>query len=126
MEKFYKQREKDLEDELQMDISEIARESGLLITMFVTSKVWNDLIKPDEEAIKRGENENSRTKEILSELVTVIRVSRQTQKTNLLNFSADLTVDGKSRNFDLISYLGPVSDEINKPSITLLTPEEIV
>ena len=125
MEKFYLNRCKDLEEEKQTDISDIAKETGLLITVFVTSKIWKEIIKPDEEAIKRGENETSRTKEILSQLVTSIRLSRQTgHPNNILNLNTQLTFEGKSKNFEIISYLGPISEDNKNPCITLFTVEE--
>ena len=126
MDRFYLNRDKDLEVEKQVDISDIAKESGLLINIFVTSKVWTEIVKPDEEAIKRGENETSRTKEILSELVTAIRLSRQTSRSNnILTLNTKLTAEGKSKAFEIISYLGPISEDNNKPCITLFAADEV-
>ncbi len=125
MENFYINRSEDLENENQIDISEQAKNSGLLMPVFLTSSIWNGIIQPDEEAVKMGENENGRTKEILSQLVMAIRLSRQTKKTNIINFNASFTKDGKSENTEVSSFIGPVSKENKNPCITLFTPADL-
>mgnify|MGYP001826790240 CR=1 FL=1 len=125
MEQFYINREKDLEEEKQFDISEVAKESGLLFTIYVTEYIWKGIIEPDEEATKRGEDEKTRTKEVLSELVSAIRLARQQGKTNIISFKASLTKEGKSQDFEIMSYLGPIGKENNNPCITLFTGQDI-
>lgn len=125
MENFYLNRNSDLENEYQIDVSERANTSGLLMPVFVTSNIWQELIKPDEEAVKRGESENVRLSQLLSQLVTAIRISRQTQKTNLINFNASYTKNGKSENYEVFSYLGPLNKENKKPCITLFVSQDI-
>lgn len=125
MERFYLEREADLESEKQFDVSEVARESGLMIRMFVTSSLKKEMMEPDSEAAARGEDEGTRLKEILSPLVSSIRSTRKTKRTNLINFTASVTKDGKGREFQVISYLGPVTKDSEKPCITLLLPEDL-
>ncbi len=125
MEKFYMEREADLELEKQFDVSEVARESGLMIRVFVTSSLKNEMMDPDSEAIARGEDETTRLKEILSPLVSSIRTTRKTKRTNLINFSASVTKDGRGQEFQVISYLGPVTKDSKEPCITLLLPDDL-
>lgn len=125
MEQFTLNREKDLENERQYDISEIARKSGLMINIFVTDSIWKNMIVPDDEAVKRGEDENSRTKEILSQLVSSIRIARQHGKTNTITFKTRLTSEGKSKDYEITSYLGHTSREDLNPCITLLTSGDL-
>lgn len=125
MEQFTLNREKDLENERQYDISEIARKSGLMINIFVTDSIWKNMIVPDDEAVKRGEDENSRTKEILSQLVSSIRIARQHGKTNTITFKTRLTSEGKSKDYEITSYLGHTSREDLNPCITLLTSRDL-
>ncbi len=125
MEKFYLEREDDLELEKQFDVSDVARESGLMIRMFVTSSLKKEMMEPDSEASARGEDENTRLKEILSPLVSSIRSTRKTKRTNVINFTASVTKDGKGREFQVISYLGPVTKDSEEPCITLLLPEDL-
>ena len=125
MERFYMEREDDLELEKQFEVSDVARESGLMIRIFVTSLLKRELMEPDSEASDRGEDESTRLKEILSPLVSSIRATRKTKKTNIINFSASVTKDGKGQEFQVISYLGPVTKDSEEPCITLLLPEDL-
>ena len=125
MEKFYMEREEDLELGKQFDMSNVARESGLMIRIFVTSLLKKEMMEPDSEAAARGEDENTRLKEILSPLVSSIRTSRKAKRTNLINFTASVTKDGKGQEFQVISYLGPVTKDSEEPCITLLLPEDL-
>lgn len=119
------EREADLELEKQFEVSDVARESGLMIRIFVTSLLKKELMEPDSEASARGEDESTRLKEILSPLVSSIRATRKTKRTNLINFSASVTKGGKGREFQVISYLGPVKKDSEEPCITLLLPEDL-
>ena len=125
MERFYLEREADLELEKQFEASDVARESGLMIRIFVTSSLKKEMMEPDSEASARGEDENTRLKEILSPLVSSIRATRKTKRTNVINFTASVTKDGKAREFQVISYLGPVTKDSEEPCITLLLPEDL-
>lgn len=125
MERFFLERETDLEFEKQFEVSDVARESGLMIRIFVTSSLKKEMMEPDSEASARGEDENTRLKEILSPLVSSIRATRKTKRTNVINFTASVTKDGKAREFQVISYLGPVTKDSEEPCITLLLPEDL-
>ena len=125
MEKFYEKRDSDLEEERQFDVSETARASGLMISVFVTSSVKKEMVEPDPEARKRGEDETTRLKDILSPLVSSIRTARKSRKSNVINFAASVTRDGRNREFHVISYLGPVREGSEDPCITLLLPEDL-
>ena len=125
MEKFCMERGADIELEKQFEVSEEARESGLMIRIFVTSLLKKEIMEPDSEATARGEDENTRLKEILSPLVSSIRATRKTRKTNLINFTASVTKDGKGQEFQVISCLGPVTKDSEEPCITLLLPEDL-
>ena len=119
------EREADIELEKQFEVSEVARESGLMIRIFVTSLLKKEIMEPDSEATARGEDENTRLKEILSPLVSSIRATRKAKKTNLINFTASVTKDGKGQEFQVLSCLGPVMKDSEEPCITLLLPEDL-
>ena len=125
MEKFHERRDSDLEEERQFDVSETARAFGLMISVFVTSSLRKEMMEPDLEALKRGEDETTRLKEILSPLVSSIRGTRKSRKSNVINFAASVTREGKNREFQVISYLGPVREDSKDPCITLLLPEDL-
>lgn len=117
-------REQEIQEGKQRDVSELAKKAGLLIPVFVTSTVWDTWVTPDELSIKEGENEASRLNNILDKLVYYLRVQRQTNRSNLIYFPVPLTKDGKSEEVQLMSHLGPLDIGVNKPCITIMTPEE--
>ena len=126
MENFVKNRNSDITEGRQIDISEYAQQSGMPIPLFTTSGVWESHVKPDEESIKKGETDIKRLGKIINQLIYYIRVYRQDNRSNVFGFEVDLTYKGVSESIKLISHLGPKSEEDNNPCITILLPEEIV
>ena len=118
-------RNSDLENGLQYDVTDASTRAGLPFTVFVTSTVWDNLINPDEEAQKKGESTDTRLNILLNKLIQSIRTHRRNSKSNFFNFNVSLTSEGKSKDFVVLSYLGPKTIESNDPSITLLDPEEV-
>ena len=125
MENFIKNRNSDLAEGRQIDISEYGRQSGMPLPLFTTSGVWESHIKPDEEAVKKGETDIKRLGKVINQLIYLIRVYRQDNRSNVFGFEVDLTYKGVSESIKLISYLGRKSDEDENPSITILLPEEL-
>ena len=125
MENFIKNRNSDLAEGRQIDISEYGRQSGMPLPLFTTSGVWDTHIKPDEEAVKKGETDIKRLGKVINQLIYLIRVYRQDNRSNVFGFEVDLTYKGVSESIKLISYLGRKSDEDENPSITILLPEEL-
>ncbi|MGI9554198.1 MAG: hypothetical protein ACR2NC_04665 [Thermodesulfobacteriota bacterium] len=125
MEELITNREDDLNNGIQHDITKIAAECGLAFTVFTSASVWDQWITPDSEAVKKGETENNRIQLILQKLIYEIRVYRQEGRSNIMKFDVDLTKEGKSVNADLVSVLGPVSMDNGSPCITLLLESEL-
>ena len=125
MENFIKNRNSDLTDGRQIDISEYGQQSGMPLPLFTTSGVWKSHIKPDEEAVKKGETEIKRLGKVINQLVYYIRVYRQDNRSNVFGFEVDLTNKGVSESINLISYLGPKNDVDENPCITILLPGEL-
>ena len=125
MENFIKNRNSDIEEGKQIDISEYGLKSGMTIALYCTYGVWEGYIKPDEEAVKKGENEEKRLGMVINKLIYYIRVYRQDNRSNLFGFEVDLTRKGTTENIKFISYLGQMSDEDENASITILLPEEL-
>ncbi len=117
-------RKEALEEGRQKDLSDLAKEAGLLVPVFITTRVWDKWITPDEEGIKQGENERSRIMNVLNKLLYYIRVHRQTSRSNLIYFPVPLSKEGKQENVQLLSHLGPIERTDNRPCITIMTPEE--
>jgi len=108
----------------QKDISEIAREVGLLIPVFVTSEIWDNWITPDQKSIEEGENEKSRATDLINGFLYYMRVHRQTSKSNLIYFPVKFKKNGEEESLQLMSHLGPLEESDNRPCITIMTPEE--
>lgn len=125
MENFIKNRINDLEEGRQIDISEYGQQCGMPLTLFTTSGVWESHIKPDEQAVKKGETELKRLAMVINQLIYYIRVYRQDNRSNVFGFEVDLTKKGVTESIKFISYLGPKSDIEEVPSITILLPDEL-
>ena len=125
MEELIKNREDDINSGVQHDISEFARECGLPFTVFTSNTLWDQWVVPDNEAVKKGESDDSRIKLILQKLIFEIRMYRHTGRMNIMSFNVDLTKEGKSEKVEFISFLGPVSLDNSAPCITLLMGNEI-
>ena len=108
----------------QKNISDIAKEHGLLVPVFITAHVWENWVTPDGPSIKEGENEKSRAGNLIDSFLYYMRVHRQTSKSNLIYFPVKLKKDGKDKEVQLMSHLGPLEEGDNRPCITIMTPEE--
>jgi Family of unknown function (DUF6573) len=117
-------RKRALEEGKQKDITEVAKEAGLLVPVFITSTVWDNWITPDEEGLRTGEDEKTRLRSILDKLLYFIRVHRQMSKSNLIYFPVPFTRAGNQGNVQLMSYLGPHDRTDQRPCITIMIPEE--
>jgi len=117
-------REKEIEEGKQRDISEQAKNAGLLVPVFITATVWDAWVIPDQKSTEQGENETARLHNILDKLVYYMRVQRQTNRSSLIYFPVPLSKEGKSEDVQLLSHLGPLDVGVNKPCITIMTPEE--
>jgi len=117
-------RKQALEEGKQRDISETAREAGLLVPVFITSTVWDNWIASGDPGMKAEEAERRKLRSVLDKLLYFIRVHRQTNKSNLIYFPVPLTREGKEENVQLMSHLGPLERADQRPCITIMTPEE--
>ena len=116
-------RKKALDDGLQKDITDVSKEAGLFLPVFITNKVWDFWITSEEDN-NISEEDKARIKGLISKLVYSLRVHRQTSKSNLIYFSVSLEKDGENETVLLLSYLGPIDSEDQRPCITIMLPEE--
>jgi len=125
MEELIKNREDDLNNGTQHDITGIAGECGLAFRVLTSGGVWDEWVVPDNDAVKKGETEDKRIQLILQKLIYEIRVYRQSGRSNIMRFDVDLTKGGLSQKAELVSVLGPFSLDNGSPCITLLLESEI-
>lgn len=117
-------RKQALEEGKQRDISETAKEAGLLVPVFITETVWDSWITGGGGGLVTEEDEKRRLRSVLDKLLYFIRVHRLNNKSNLIYFPVPLTRAGKEENVQLMSYLGPLERGDQRPCITIMTPEE--
>ena len=117
-------RKKALDDGLQRDITELSKETGLFLPVFITNKVLDNWITIEGNDPNYSEVEKGILKTILSKLVYSLRVHRQTSKSNLIYFNAPIEKDGKNQTALLLSLLGPIDSVDRRPCITIMLPEE--
>lgn len=108
----------------QKNVSEIAKELGLLIPVYLTSFVWENWVAPDQKSIEEGEDEKIRASNLINSFLYYMRVHRQTSKSNLIYFPVNFKKNGEEESVQLMSYLGPLQEGDNRPCITIMTPEE--
>ncbi|MEM7008539.1 MAG: DUF6573 family protein [Thermodesulfobacteriota bacterium] len=108
----------------QKNISEIAKEAGLLIPVFVTSTVYDNWLVPDQKSTEEGEDEKKRTTDLINGFLYYMRIHRQSSKSNLIYFPVKFKKDGEEQDVSLMSHLGPLEEGDNRPCITIMTPEE--
>ncbi len=124
METGIRTRKQAIEEGRQRDITETAKEAGLLVPVFITSAVWDNWIAPDGTGSMTEEDEKRRLRSVLDKLLYFIRVHRLNNKSNLIYFPVPLTRAGKEENVQLMSHLGPLERADQRPCITIMTPEE--
>lgn len=124
METGIRTRKQAIEEGRQRDITETAKEAGLLVPVFITSSVWDNWIAPEGTGSMTEEDEKRRLRSVLDKLLYFIRVHRLNNKSNLIYFPVPLTRAGKEENVQLMSHLGPLERADQRPCITIMTPEE--
>lgn len=119
-----KNRQRALDDGLQRDITDISKQAGLFLPVFITNKVLDNWITNEGHVSNISEDEKRTIKVILSKLVYSLRIHRQTSKSNLIYFNASIEKDGKNDTALLLSLLGPIDLDDQRPCITIMLPEE--
>lgn len=117
-------RQEMLDEGLQIDISDILKQGGLLIPAYVTKKLWNTVVKLDESNNELNTEETKRINEVVTRLIYYIRTHRQTSKSNIIYFSVSLPREGNRESFDIISELNIIDKENPSPCITLMMSDE--
>jgi hypothetical protein len=117
-------RQRALDDGLQRDITDISKEAGLFLPVFITNNVLVNWLTNKGNYTNITEDEKGIIKVILSKLVYSLRVHRQTSKSNLIYFNASIEKDGKNETALLLSLLGPIDSDDQRPCITIMLAEE--
>jgi len=113
-----------VEEGLQRDVSDIAKQAGLIFPVFVTQAVWDRCICWERKDVSIGEIEKKRLWKVLNNLVYVLRVHRQSSKSNVIYFNVLIEKSNKRENIMLLSHVGPIDAYDRKPCITVMLSEE--
>jgi len=108
----------------QKDVSDVAKESGLPFTVFITGTLWDSWVIPDQQSRDSGQNEKQRLSYIISKLVYAIRVHRRTSKSDTIYFDVSFTKNGETERVLLVSKLAAIDLDDPRPCITIMMPEE--
>lgn len=120
-------REQAIQDGVLVDISTTAREAEFLYPVAVTSRVWNDVITPDERARSCGQSEAGRMWDMLTMLKYYIR-RKNTGRTVIFKFYAILPDKHGQLNCEdprLVTLKSECHPDDNlEPVITIMFPNE--
>lgn len=115
-------RQKALDEGVQRDITDISKEAGLFLPVFITNEVLDKIYEGN--ATNNSEVEKGLIRVIVSKLVYSLRVHRQTSKSHLIYFNVSMEKHGKNETALLLSLLGPIDSDDPRPCITIMLPEE--
>ncbi len=107
-----------IDDGVLMDVSDTAREAGIIYPVALTERVVNEVVVPDDESAAQGQDADGRLWDVLWMFRSVVPASRASQ------FEYDLLVvrQGRTQTVRLKAVCGP-GDE-GEPVITIMFPEE--
>ncbi len=117
-------RKKALEEGSQIDVTDKAKQAGLIFPVFITDTVWNNWITPDQKSRESGQDEKQRFDSLISKLVYFLRVHRQTSRSDTIYFNVSFTKDDKSEDVMFMSKVGVIDTDDPRPCITIMMPEE--
>ena len=108
-----------IEDGVLVDVSETAKECGFKYPVAVTTRVWAEVVTPEENARALGQSEAGRLWDVIWMLYVAIRRSGATE---VIHYTI-LVSDGKApRKVPLKAVCGPGDDA--HPVITIMAPDE--
>lgn len=108
----------------QVDVSEMAREAGFKFSVYLTRRVWDTYIVPDERARKSsGQSENGRLWDTLWMLRFAIRKLSRDRDT--VYYRLYFIMKGKQRRLiTLKAVVGARDIDDPSPAITIMVPDE--
>jgi len=113
-----------IEQGLQKDVSDIAKQAGLIFPVFVTIRMWDKCIHWEGKDIVIDDDEKRRLLNVLNNLVYFLRVHRQSSRSNVIYFNVPIEKDNEQGNVMILSHVGPIDAYDQTPCITVMLPEE--
>ena len=111
-----------IEDEKPIDVSAIARESGIKYRLFITRNLWDGYIDPAPQL--QHENTTDRLRDTLNNLVAAIESTKNPGTRIFFKVSYEMYFDGQrsTQVVNLKSLLRPGYG--STPVITVMLPDE--
>lgn len=111
-------RKQALEDGVLIDVSETAREAGIVYPVAITGTVWESYIVPSEKDRTKGQSENGR----LWDVLWMFRNAAIQNAGDTMLFKVYFTLFCNQELVSLKAVCGP-GDE-GEPVLTIMLPEE--
>ena len=111
-------REQALEDGVLVDVSETAREAGIIYPVAVTQRLWADYITPDDRSRPYGQSEQGRLWDVLFLLAIAARSGGEAIHYRI----TFIMKERQRRTIQLRAVCGPGDDMT--PIITVMLPDE--
>jgi hypothetical protein len=115
-------RKQAIEDGVLIDVSELARETGIKYPVAVTSTVYYEYIVPDDQLIKDGQSVEGR----LWDVLWMLRINAQKNASAIMLFSVLFVMPSGNNTqmakVELKAVCGP--GDMGEPVITIMRPDE--
>ena len=113
-------RQQAIDDGVLIDVTETAKECGFRYPVALTTRVWTEVIVPDDEAKKYGQSESGRLWDLLWLLFVAIKTSKAPGEE--IRYSVIVSDGRKRRTAQLKALCGP--GDKGEPVLTIMDPAE--
>jgi len=110
-----------IEDGVLVDVSETAREAGITYPVAVTSRVWGEVVTPDDRSRPYGQSEAGRLWDVVMMLRFRIRAARQSE--SVVFYKLSVIMKARQRRTITLKAVVDGGDD-GEPVITIMFPDE--
>lgn len=112
-----------IDDRILIDVSEMAKEAGITIPVALTTRVWHEIVVPDDRSRPYGQSEEGRLWDILMMLHFRLSIPRGDASLLVASFSVIVIMkERQGRTITLKAMIG--GGDNGEPVITIMFPEE--
>jgi len=108
-----------IEDGVLVDVSEMAQEAGFKFPVALTTRLWHEVITPDERSRPYGQSEEGRLWDVLAVLLFTARHTEG----SLLLFNVDFIMKERQQRTISLKAICSGGDD-GEPVITIMFPDE--
>ncbi|MCF8568557.1 hypothetical protein LLE49_27950 [Alicyclobacillus tolerans] len=111
-------RDQALEDEVLINVTNLAKETGVCLPVAVTAKLWHEYIVPSEADEAQGQDTNGR----LWDVLYLFAISARRTNGSMLRYDVGFLVNGQHQVVRLKALIGPGDNW--EPVITIMLSNE--